>query len=142
MIKILEMDYLDDKFINKSFSKNISLDEKIVFSKNNIYYFGNYKQDKIDLIKKKLIKNKKNILNAIENQVKFIISGNSYEIFNNSFKHYDLNIYTSYGKNKFNNKIKIIDNLKNGIEGNSFKYKNLICIKDSNKINKIIKKVS
>ena len=106
MIKIIEMEYLDDNFINTSFCKNISLNEKITFSKGNIYYFGNYKEDKIELIKKKLIKNRKNLLNAIQNNVKFIISGNSFEMFNNSFKPYDLNIYTNYSKSKHSNKIR------------------------------------
>ena len=142
MIKIIEMEYLDDNFINTSFCKNISLNEKITFSKGNIYYFGNYKEDKIELIKKKLIKNRKNLLNAIQNNVKFIISGNSFEMFNNSFKPYDLNIYTNYSKSKHSNKIIYIDDLKKGIEGNIFKYKNLICIKNTNKINKVIKKLS
>ncbi len=142
MIKIIEMKYLDDNFINTSFCKNISLNEKITFSKGNIYYFGNYKEDKIELIKKKLIKNRKNLLNAIQNNVKFIISGNSFEMFNNSFKSYDLNIYTNYSKSKHSNKIRYIDDLKKGIEGNIFKYKNLICIKNTSKINKVIKKLS
>ena len=142
MIKIIEMEYLDDNFINTSFCKNISLNENITFSKGNIYYFGNYKEDKIELIKKKLIKNRKNLLNAIQNNVKFIISGNSFEMFNNSFKPYDLNIYTNYSKSKHSNKIRYIADLKKGIEGNIFKYKNLICIKNTNKINKVIKKLS
>lgn len=138
MIKIIEMEYLDDNFINTSFCKNISLNEKITFSKGNIYYFGNYKEDKIELIKKKLIKNRKSLLNAIQNNVKFIISGNSFEMFNNSFKPYDLNIYTNYSKSKHSNKIIYIDDLKKGIEGNVFKYKNLVCVKDTKKIDKVI----
>ena len=138
MIKIIEMEYLDDNFINTSFCKNISLNEKITFSKGNIYYFGNYKEDKIELIKKKLIKNRKSLLNAIQNNVKFIISGNSFEMFNNSFKPYDLNIYTNYNKSKHSNKIRYIDDLKKGIEGNVFKYKNLVCVKDTKKIDKVI----
>lgn len=142
MIKIIEKDYLEDSFINTCFCKNICLNEKIIFSKDNIYYFGNYRKDKINLIKNKLIKNRKNLLNAIQNNVKFIISGNSFEMFNNSFKVSDLNIYTSYSKNKYSNKIIYVDDLKKGIKGNIFKYKNLVCIENTNKINKVIKKFS
>ena len=59
-------------------------------------------------------------------------------MFNNSFKPYDLNIYTNYNKSKHSNKIRYIDDLKKGIEGNVFKYKNLVCVKDTKKIDKVI----
>ena len=43
MIKVIEKDFLDDDFIIKPFTKNINLKDNIYFSKDNIYYFGNYK---------------------------------------------------------------------------------------------------
>lgn len=137
MIKIIEKDFLDDKFIISSFTDNISLNEDIKFNKNNIYYFGNYKKEELDKIKKKLIKNKKRLLKAIENNVKFIICGNSIELFNNSFYHNDLNIFTNYyNKRKylFNKKTKHVSNLENGIEAENFRYKNMFCINNLNKL--------
>ncbi len=146
MIKIIEKELLDDEFIIKPLAKNISLNETIYFSKNDVYYFGNYKKDAIIRIKNKLIKNKKRIIKAIEKNVRFIVSGNSYEIFNNSFKHNGLNLFTSYNPYNFkkkikgikikekykNNKIKKVSNIKNVIPSENFLYKNLLCIKDNN----------
>ncbi len=153
MIKILEKDFLNDTFINKELASNISLKEKISFSNKNIYYFGNYNTDKLNLIKKKMIKNKKNLIRAIEKGIKFIVCGNSIEIFNNSFKKNDLNIYTSYNpsmfkkrrgnlkikKGKENTYIKKVNNINKVIESSNFRYKNLICIANEKKINNIIK---
>ena len=124
------------------------------FNKNNIYFFGNYEEDKLKYIKNKLIKNKKNIKRAIENNIKFIVTGNSYDIFNNSFKHDDLNIFTAYNKKMFKKKIrkirikkdkdnlnlKTVYSLEKGVNSKNFKYKNLLCIKRPDTINKIIKK--
>lgn len=142
MIKVIEKDFLDDDFIIKPFASNISINDNIYFSKNNTYYFGNYKEDKISEIKNKILKNKKRLIKAIENGVSFIIHGNSINIFNNSFKFKDINLFTAYDKNnvriKFNklkltkrkNKsIVIINNLNDGIDTLNFRYKNLICFK-------------
>lgn len=131
MIKILEKDFLKDNFIIKPFAENISLKDNIYFSKENIYYFGNYKEEHLNDIKNKIIKNKKRIINAIENNVTFIIHGNSIEIFNNSFKSNDVNLFTAYNKKRLFNKNKIvkIDNIKTGIDTLNFKYKNLLCFK-------------
>lgn len=131
MIRILEKDFLKDNFIIKPFAENISLKDNIYFSKENIYYFGNYKEEHLNDIKNKIIKNKKRIINAIENNVTFIIHGNSIEIFNNSFKHNDVNLFTAYNKKRLFNKNKIvkIDNIKIGIDTLNFKYKNLLCFK-------------
>lgn len=156
MLKVLEKDYLEDNYIKNEFTQNLKLDEKINFSKNSIYYFGNYQKDKLELIKNKLLKNKKSLIKAIENNVKFIICGNSYELFNNSFNHKNLNLFTVYNpkmfkksigkikvKNDYNDtSIKMVDNLDKAISANNFKYKNLLCIKDSKLIDKIIKKQS
>lgn len=147
MIKVLEKDYLDDNFIIKPFLHNIKTNETMLFDKKNTYYFGNYKEEKLDIIRKKVNKNKKRIINAIENGTKFIIYGNSINIFNNSFNHNNINLFTSYNKNKFknkfgkliikkkykNNNIAIIDNIKNCITTENFRYKNLICIKKESK---------
>lgn len=129
MIKILEKNMLDDNFIINSFTDNICINEPINFNKNDIYYFGNYKKEEIDKINKKLLRNKKRIINAIENNVKFIICGNSIELFNNKFKHNELNIYTNYYSKK-NKKIKHVFNLNNGINAENFRYKNMICLND------------
>ena len=131
MIKILEKDFLKDNFIIKPFAENISLKDNIYFSKENIYYFGNYKEEHLNDIKNKIIKNKKRIINAIENNVAFIIHGNSIEIFNNSFKSNDINLFTAYNKKRLFNKNKIvkIDDIKTGIDTLNFKYKNLLCFK-------------
>lgn len=154
MIKVIEKDFLDDNFINKSLIKNISLHDKIFFSKENIYYFGNYKPDKLPLIKERLLKNKKRLINAIERNIRFIICGNSLEMFNNTFKKNNLNIYTAYCPYMFKRRLKkltikkqkndmnlrTVDSLNKGIEGSNFKYKNFVCISDENLIDKIIKK--
>ena len=142
MIKVIEKDFLDDDFIIKPFTKNINLKDNIYFSKDNIYYFGNYKQDKINDIKEKILKNKKRIINAIEHNITFIIHGNSIDLFNNSFKTKDMNLFTAYDKKTIkilfkklkikkikNNKIAIICDLKKGIDTLNFKYKNLLCFK-------------
>ena len=153
MIVAIEKDFLNDNFISKQFINNIKLESRIVFSKNNIYYFGNYKEDKLNDIKNKLVKNKKNINRAIENNVKFIVTGNSYNLFNNSFKHNDLNIFTAYNnkmfkrninkikfkKDKENKNLKIIYNLSDGINNKNFIYKNLLCVENCNLITKILK---
>lgn len=133
MIKILEKDLLEDNFIISSFTDNISIDENIYFNKKDIYYFGNYKNEELDKIKKKLIKNKKRIINAVEKNVKFIICGNSIELFNNNFKQNELNLYTNYF-NKKDKKIKHISNLKHGINAENFRYKNMICFNNINKL--------
>lgn len=142
MIKVIEKDFLDDNFIIKSFTDNINIKDNIYFSKNNVYYFGNYKENKIDIIKAKVLKNKKRIINAIENNVTFIIHGNSIDIFNNSFKTNNINLFTAYDKKSFkilfkklkirkkkNKKISIIYDLKKGIDTLNFRYKNLLCFK-------------
>lgn len=148
MIKVIEKDLLNDNFINKQFISNIKKDEKIYFSKNDTYYFGNYTKEGLNIIKKKLLKNKKALKRAIENNIKFIISGNSIELFNNNFNHNDLNIYTCYNEKKFknkikgirfshfkkNNKLKYIDNISKTIDSENFRYKNLICIENINKM--------
>ena len=147
MIKVIEKDLLEDNFINKKLITNISKEEKIYFSKDNIYYFGNYTNEGLNIIKQKLLKNKNALKRAIENNIKFIISGNSIELFNNSFNHKDLNIYTCYNKECFKNKLKgikfryfkkynklkYINNINETIDSENFRYKNLICIKDINK---------
>lgn len=142
LIKVLEKDYLEDNYIYKSFIKNISIKDKLHFSKKDIYYFGNYSKDTFSMIKKKILRNKKNIIRAIENNVKFIIHGNSIDIFNNSFKSKDFNLFTAYDKKEINIKRKklklkhknndkyiIINDLKKGIDTLNFRYKNFICIK-------------
>ena len=106
MIKIIEKEFLNDNFIIKPFAGNIN-------------------------IKNKIRKNKKRILNAIEDGVKFVIHGNSIEIFNNSFKKEDINLFTAYDKKRIikKNKLKIINSLKTGIDTFNFRYKNLTCFK-------------
>ena len=47
MIKVLESSYLKDEFINKNLISNINLTDNISFSKDNIYYFGNYNEDNL-----------------------------------------------------------------------------------------------
>ena len=151
MIKVLEIDYLEDNFINKKLVSNININDKLIFKKENIYYFGNYNEDNLDIIRKKILHNKKNIINAIEKGIKFIITGNSYELFNNDFKNNSLNLYTCYDKNIFKHKriknikastkLKQVNDLNTGIDSQNFKYKNMICINDEKNIAKIIKKV-
>ncbi len=137
MICVLEKDLLDDKFIDKRFIKDISTNERILFNNKNIYYFGNYKKDSLNIIKDKLLKNKRNIINAIERNIKIIITGNSIDLFNNTFKYKDINLFTAYNKS---NKFRILNDLKKGLDTYNFKYKNLICFNDIKLINKIIKK--
>lgn len=130
MIKIIEKEFLDDDFIIKPFASDININDNIYFTKNNTYYFGNYKDDKKDYIKNKINRNKKRIINAIENGTNFIIHGNSIELFNNSFKANDINLFTAYHKkNIIRKNIKKINDLKIGIDSFYFRYKNLICFK-------------
>ena len=53
MIKIIEKEFLDDNFIIKPFASNININDNIYFSKENVYYFGNYKEDKLIINYKK-----------------------------------------------------------------------------------------
>lgn len=143
MIKAIEKEYLNDNFIIKPFLHSMKINENIFFDEKDIYYFGNYKDEKLDTIRKKVNKNKKRIINAIENGTKFIIYGNSINIFNNSFNHKNINLFTSYSKNEFKNKfgkliikkkyknknIEIVNNISKCITSENFRYKNLICIK-------------
>lgn len=154
MVVAIEKNLLNDCFADKNFICNLNIEDKLTFNKNNIYFFGNYDEDKLEYVKNKLIKNRKSIKRAIENNIKFIVTGNSYDIFNNSFKHGDLNVFTAYNKKMFKRKIgkikikmdkddfnlRTIYNLEKGINSTNFKYKNLLCIKNPNTINKIIKK--
>ena len=96
MIKIIEKEFLDDNFIIKPFASNIKISENIYFKKDDTYYFGNYKKDKLNYIKEKINKNKKRIISAIENGTTIIIHGNSIELFNNSFKACNINLFTAY----------------------------------------------
>src|SRR5574344_1189477 len=138
MIKVVEKDYLQDDFINKQFINNINIKDKITFSKDDIYYFGNYDEDKIKLIKKKLLSNKKSIIRAIKNDVKFIICCNSFDMFNNHFnnkafiKINKLLIRKHYKDNIINK----IDNLDMVSDTNNFRYKNTYCLSNYKLINK------
>lgn len=156
LIKILEAKYLEDKFINQAFTQSISVNDKLSFSKKDIYYLGNYQADKLNIIKDKLFKNRKAIINAIEKGVKFIVCGNSVELLNNHFKHDEINLFTLYNpltfkknfkklklrKDMVNLTIKKVDNLDKGINAVNFRYKNLLCISNEKTIDKIIKKQS
>ena len=62
MIKIIEKEFLDDDFIIKPFASNIKINENIYFKKDDTYYFGNYKSDKLSHIKEKINKNQKKSL--------------------------------------------------------------------------------
>ena len=131
MIKVLEKDYLEDKFIIKQFLYNIKIKENIFFDKKDTYYFGNYKEEKLDIIKQKVNKNKKRIISAIENGTTIIIHGNSIELFNNSFKACNINLFTAYDDKKLfkRKKVKFVNDINYGINSLNFKYKNLICFK-------------
>ena len=139
MIKVIEKNYLNDNNINIMLVDNISINDKIIFNKNDLYYFGNYDKDMISFIKNKINNNKNNIRNAVEKGVKFIITGNSYDLFNNTFKCSNINLFNAYNKKMFKRKriklkktskrIKEYNNLYN-IDNENFKYKNLICIKN------------
>lgn len=155
MIKVIEKEMLDDEFIIKPFISNINLNDNIYFTKDNIYYFGNYKNNELKNIKQKLIKNKRNIIRAIEKGIRFIVCGNSVELFNNDFKADGFNLYTLYNpssfkrrlnhliikKDKYKSKIKIVSNLEGGICAVNFKYKNFLCVSKENKLDELIKKV-
>lgn len=131
MIKIIEKEFLDDNFIIKPFASNIKINENIYFKKDDTYYFGNYKKDKLSYIKEKINKNKKRIISAIENGTTIIIHGNSIELFNNSFKTCNINLFTAYDDKKLfkRKKVKFVNDLNYGINSLNFKYKNLICFK-------------
>ncbi len=149
MIKIIEKEFLKDDFILRTFTSNINIKDKIKFSKNDVYYFGNYDKNKLKEIEKKLINNKKNIINAVEKGVKFLIYGNSIDIFNNSFKPNKLNLFTCYDnkslrikkdkinlKNKYSRYIKYINSLDEASNSINFRYKNLICFMNKDALKK------
>ena len=149
MIHVIEKDYLDDDFIISEYINNISINSNIYFNKKDVYYFGNYKEDKINIIERKLISNKKNIINAIEKGCKILIHGNSIDLFNNHFNHKKLNIFTCYDdkslrisknnikiKNKYSNYITYVNDINKPINNINFRYKNLICFNNINAIKK------
>ena len=145
MIKILEKDFLNDKFIDTNFIENIRLNDKLNFNKDNIYYFGNYDEKYVETIKNKLIKNKKNIIRAINNNIKIILAGNTKEIFNNEFNIKGLNLYTCLNcklRKKIKNykKIKKVNDINKPFEEINFRYKNLICIDNEKNILSILKR--
>ena len=74
---------------------------------------------------------KKRIISAIENGTTIIIHGNSIELFNNSFKACDINLFTAYDDKKIfkRKKVKFVNDLNHGINSLNFKYKNLISFK-------------
>lgn len=127
MIKVLEKNYLEDEFIIKALLTDISIKNNLSLKKEDIYYFGNYKDDFLDNIKKKINKNKKRIKNAVEKGTTIILHGNSVEIFNNSFKPKDINLFTAYKTKKKKTALQVND-LNKGISSLNFRYKNLICI--------------
>ena len=131
MIKIIEKEFLDDNFIIKPFASNIKINENIYFKKDDTYYFGNYKKDKLNYIKEKINKNKKRIISAIENGPHIIIHRQSLESFNNSFKDCNINLFTAYDDKKLfkRKKVKFVNDLNYGINSLNFKYKNLIWFK-------------
>ena len=153
MIRAIEKDLLCDSFLNTRFLKNIDVNDKINFNLNDIYYFGNYDKDKLNIIRKKINSNKRSIRKAVNRGVKFIITGNSIKLFNNNFNTKDINLFNTYNDKSFkcrrrqilfknyrkSNKIKYIDNLDNANNDN-FRYKNLICINNKVTIDDIIKK--
>ena len=52
MIKIIEKEFLKDDFILRTFTSNINIKDKIKFSKNDVYYFGNYDKNKLKEVNK------------------------------------------------------------------------------------------
>ncbi len=131
MLKIIEKNFLDDDFIIKPFASNINIHDNIYFKKNDVYYFGNYQKKKINQIRKKINSNKKRIIKAIEKGTYFIIHGNSIELFNNSFKSENINLFNAYEEKKVKKrkKVKFVNDLNFGINSLNFRYKNLICFK-------------
>ena len=149
MIKIIEKNKLDDDFILKTYAINLSINDKLKFNKMDVYYFGNYKKDELKVIEKKLIRNKKNIINAIEKGTKFLIHGNSIDMFNNSFISNKLNIFTCYDlvnlkvrknkisfRKKYSNTLKKINSLNEVSDNINFRYKNLICFMNEKALKK------
>lgn len=149
MIIAIEKNNLDDDFIVKTFIKNMNINNRLNFNKDDIYYFGNYNKDMLNKIEKKLINNKKSLIKAIESGTKFLIYGNSIDIFNNSFKRNKLNIFTVYDnkninirnnkmkvKNKYNKSIKQVYGLNIASDNINFRYKNLVCFKNKKAIEK------
>ncbi|MEG2351527.1 MAG: hypothetical protein RSB54_02470, partial [Bacilli bacterium] len=121
------------------------------------YYFGNYQQDKLDKVFKKINNNKKLIKNAIENKAKIIICGNSYELFNNRFNVKDsINLFTAFNNNNFTKRrfskfmkireknddtLEKISSLNYVVQNENFKYKNLYCVKSQESVKIAIKRL-
>ena len=152
MICAIEKNLLCDNFLNTQFLSNIGITDKINFNLNDIYYFGNYDNNKLHIIKRKINNNKESIKKAVNRGVKFIITGNSINLFNNNFNSKDINLFNTYNDKSFrykrhkllfrndkvNNRIIRINNL-NSAHNSNFRYKNLICINYKTTIDKIIK---
>lgn len=148
MICALKKKYLKDDFIETKLINNL---DNISFNKNNIIYFGNYEENKLEIIFKKLLKNKEKIIKALESGKKIIVTGNSCNLFNIAFKpNKSLNLFNCYDikikNNKLrkykkissikNNKIQNINNLNEDINYSNFRYKNFIYISNNKNIKK------
>ncbi len=157
MIKVFEKDYLDDTLIKNYRASNIGINDRINFNSKDIYYFGNYQQDKLKYIRKKLIRNYKNIKRAVERKTKIIITGNSCNLFNSTFKSgSSISLFVAYDPKRFKRaklsrfirinqvrktEIKKIGSLNGVISSENFFYKNLYYIDDSKNVIDVIKKL-
>jgi CobQ-like glutamine amidotransferase family enzyme len=74
---------LDEQKVPYNLDK-LSLDDDIKFSKYDLVYLGHMNYEVQELIRKDLLKYKKDLLDAIENGLYFISTGNSYELFGKS----------------------------------------------------------
>lgn len=157
MIKVFEKDFLDDTLIKHYRASNIGIKERINFNSKDIYYFGNYQEDKLNKVRKKIIGNYKNIKRAIERKAKIIVTGNSCNLFNSTFKPgKSISLFIAYDPKKFRRaklsrfirinkvrktEIKKIYSLDEIIDSENFSYKNLYYIDDSKNVNVAIKKL-
>ena len=74
---------LDEQHVSYSLDK-LSIDDDIDFKKYNLVYLGHMNTDIQELIRKDILKYKKELLNRIEDGMYFISTGNSYELFGKS----------------------------------------------------------
>ena len=65
---------------------NLTINDKIDFHKYDIFFMGMGSEDNQELVRKDILKYKKDLKDAIENNKTFILTGNSYELLGNSIE--------------------------------------------------------
>ena len=76
---------LDEQKVNYSIDK-LTINNKIDFDKYDLVYIGHGSYENQEMVRKDILKYKKDILDRIEEGMFFIATGNSYELFGNKIE--------------------------------------------------------